>query len=53
MELFKGKYLIEHFSYVDDNGDLHENAPLSETSVNDNFGCEYGCGIFELTKLSS
>jgi hypothetical protein len=53
LELFKEKYHIESFSYVDDQGDLYENVELSEPSIVDNFGCEYGCGIFELTKFSS
>ena len=48
---FTGKYKVDVFSYVDDNGDLHENAVLSESEVQRNFGCVFGCGIFELTKL--
>jgi len=52
LSLFKNKYTIDHFSYVDDTGDLHENVnPDDETSVKKNFRCKYGCGIFEMTKL--
>jgi hypothetical protein len=51
LELFIDKYQIDNFSYVDDRGDLHENVPIAETSIQDNFGCIYGCGIFEMTKL--
>ena len=50
VELLKDRYLIEHFSYVDDNGDLHEDIDLSIDNSNENFGCNYGCGIFEMTK---
>ncbi len=43
-------FRVDAFSYVDDRGDLHENAPLSNDAVATNFGCRYGCGILELTK---
>jgi len=51
LELFNGKYSIEHFSYVDDIGDLHENAELTEMNIANNFNCSYGCGIFEMKKV--
>jgi hypothetical protein len=51
LELCDGKYRIDHFSFVDDNGDLHENAALTAAEINNNFRCHYGCGIFEMTKL--
>jgi hypothetical protein len=41
---------IDDFSYVDDRGDLHEHAALVSPDVEKNFGCNYGCGIFEATK---
>lgn len=50
-ECFDGKYSIDRFSFVDDHGDLHENTPITETDTQNNFGCVYGCGIFEMTKL--
>lgn len=43
-------FRIDAFSYVDDRGDLHEAAALTQDSVAANFQCRYGCGIFELTK---
>jgi SAM-dependent methyltransferase len=49
--VFSEKFRIDHFSYVDDSGDLFEHVPLDEVSVASNFGCTYGCGIFELTKI--
>ena len=51
MKLFNGKYLIVNFSYVDDRGNLHSNVKLNEKSSVSNFGCSYGCGIFELKKI--
>lgn len=51
LELFDGKFQIDHFSFVDDQGDLHENASMTAANKNNNFGCTYGCGIFEMTKL--
>lgn len=44
------KFIIDNFNYVDDSGDLFTNAPLTKESIQSNFNCKYGCGIFELTK---
>ena len=43
-------YIIRSFSYVNDVGDLFENAELTEQSIQSNFSCWYGCGIFVLEK---
>jgi hypothetical protein len=51
LSLFEGKYHIDQFSFVDDKGDLHENIQLQLSDIENNFGCNYGCGIFEMTKL--
>jgi SAM-dependent methyltransferase len=52
--LLKTDYDLISFSYVDDDGNFHENVEFSEEAVMKNFGCEYsrtnGCGIFELQK---
>ena len=48
---FEGKYRIGRFSFIDDRGELHENVSLMHDSVQNNFECRYGCGIFEMTKL--
>ena len=53
LELFVGKYDIDQFSFVDDHGKLHKDEPITGNNVKNNFGCEYGCGIFEMTKLGS
>lgn len=51
LSLFKEKYVVDSFSYVDDKGSLHQNVDLNDSSVENNFNCVYGCGIFELTKI--
>lgn len=51
LDYFGGKYLVDVFSFVDDKGHLHENVALSSDEIRRNFGCRFGCGIFELTKL--
>ena len=52
LSLFAGKFEIDTFSFVDDQGDLHENTALSQDIVANNCGCHYGCGIFEMNKLT-
>jgi len=42
---------VRNFSYVDDAGDLHESVAWDTPEAADNFGCHYGCGIFELERL--
>lgn len=50
LDLFEPDYELIHFSYVDDRGDLYRHVALTPDTVQANFGCRYGCGIFELTK---
>lgn len=50
LDIFLKDYELLSFSYVDDNGDLNEKPELSKENINNNFGCHYGCGIFELRK---
>ncbi|MHB9141032.1 MAG: DUF268 domain-containing protein [Paludibacter sp.] len=45
------KYKLDSFSYVNDNGDIIKNIELNQTEIDNNYGCNYGCGIFELTKI--
>jgi SAM-dependent methyltransferase len=51
LRIIDGRYRILSFSYVDDRGDLFEDVILEETSVKNNFACQYGLGIFELEKM--
>lgn len=50
MRILAGKFKVLRFSFVDDRGDLEEDVALSADVVSSNAGCNYGCGIFELTK---
>jgi SAM-dependent methyltransferase len=50
LALTKENFWLENFHYVDDQGTLHESVSLNQTLLADNFGCLYGCGIFELRK---
>ncbi|XOV90872.1 MAG: DUF268 domain-containing protein [Bacteroidota bacterium] len=49
-ELLLGRYMLDSFSYIDDSGDLHENADVNSKEAGLNFNCTFGCGVFELTK---
>ena len=48
LKLLGENYDVRSFSYVDDAGDLFEDVGLSSHDVAANFGCRYGCGIFDL-----
>lgn len=51
LNLFSEKYDLVSFSLVDDTGDLILNSSVNKPEeVDNNFGCVYGCGIFELRK---
>lgn len=50
LTLFQEKFELIQFSYVDESGDLQENIALTEQVIDNNCGCHYGCGIFELRK---
>lgn len=44
------RYDVHQFSYVDDEGDLHRDVALTPEGIASDFGCTFGCGIFELVK---
>lgn len=50
--MFSSRMRVDRFSFVDDQGDLHDDIVLDGPRQRFNCGCTYGCGIFELTKLS-
>ena len=50
LDIFNKDYDLVTFSYVNDHGDLFENVEFSDENLKNNFGCKYGCGIFELIK---
>ena len=50
-DYFSQSYDIKSFSYVDDAGTLHPYVSLADNpALKNEFGCTYGCGIFELIK---
>jgi len=51
LSLVSENYKIDSFSYVDDKEDLFKNVEFSDEEISRNFGCSYGCGILELTKI--
>mgnify|MGYP002395857445 CR=1 FL=1 len=50
MKMIEERYRLDAFSYVNDDGDLVRDPPLTAEAIRHNFSCHYGCGIFELTK---
>lgn len=53
MEMFKNKFEIISFSYVDDVGNLIKNVNINSIEAENNFNLKYGCGIFELQKITT
>lgn len=50
LEVLSPTYEVIGFSYVDDQGNLHADVSLDAVPMADSFGCNYGCGIFELER---
>jgi SAM-dependent methyltransferase len=50
LALADGKFDLLDFSYVDDEGSLHEQVQLTDDVIEHSLGCWYGCGIFEFRK---
>ncbi|MGE5847975.1 MAG: DUF268 domain-containing protein [Ignavibacteria bacterium] len=50
LNYFSGKYKIQSFSYVNDENQILKDVELNKPNIETNFGCNYGCGIFELLK---
>ena len=49
--MMHGKYRIDSFVYVNDAGDLVRDVSPTGPEAQSNFGCRFGCGIFELTRI--
>ncbi|MFY0607746.1 MAG: DUF268 domain-containing protein [Cyclobacteriaceae bacterium] len=49
VDYFSKAYSIDSFSYVDDAGILFKDIDFNQ-GLEGNFGCNFGCAIFELTK---
>lgn len=50
LEILTDKFNIQCFSYVDDQGNFHNDIELLDATIKNNLGCQLGCGIFELIK---
>lgn len=50
LEIIKDKFTVDSFSYVDDEGEFHSDVDLTIDATAASFFCQYGCGIFILTK---
>ena len=50
IDLLDSDFILENFSYIDDDNIIHTSVELSDTNIQNNFMCNYGCGIFELIK---
>jgi SAM-dependent methyltransferase len=50
IDLFNENFILNSFSYIDDKGDFFEEVSLDQSEIERNWGCNYGCGIFELSK---
>jgi len=50
LDLAKDEFELVGFSYVDDDGMLHESVMLTDDAIRNQFQCVYGCGIFEFKK---
>lgn len=51
LKLIEPKYKIDSFAYIDDVDVLHQNIELDKENISSSFNCNFGCAIFELTKL--
>ena len=50
INIFQNDFQINNFSYVNDFGNLFTDVKLIDLDIKNNYGCNYGCGIFELIK---
>jgi hypothetical protein len=51
LEKFKNNFSVEDFYYVNDKGNLIHPKIFESPEIENNFGCNYGCGIFFLKKI--
>ncbi|SOE23311.1 protein of unknown function, DUF268 [Spirosomataceae bacterium TFI 002] len=51
LNIFKDKYEVLTFSYINDSDKLIIDAELTEEGIRTNYGCKMGCGIFILKKI--
>ena len=50
LKIVSDEFQLNSFAYIDDKGNLHADVKLDNEDTEQNFGCVYGCGVFELKK---
>lgn len=50
LDMVSNDFTVFRFSYITDDNVLHTGVELTESLINTNCGCTYGCAIFELIK---
>lgn len=51
-KMFSEKYELVDFAFVNDSGDMVSQVKLDADAIRTNAGCNFGCGLFELRKVS-
>lgn len=51
IKMYQQLFELITFSYIDDEGNFHENVNLDLNTIETNANCSNGCGIFELRKI--
>ena len=51
LKLIDEEFKLMNFSYVDDFGDFYKSVEINKHNIENNFNCNFGCGIFELKKI--
>ena len=51
LEMFKDRYKINSFGYIDDNNELVNNVEITPELINKCDSFEYGCCLFDLIKI--
>lgn len=49
--ILRESFKLEVFSYIDDAGEIFEDVPIEDALNQPNFGCNFGCGIYEFRRL--
>ncbi|HWN11862.1 MAG TPA: DUF268 domain-containing protein [Pyrinomonadaceae bacterium] len=51
MGMLGDRFAIDSFCYVNDEGALESDVELTPDTISNNLNCDYGCAIFELSKI--
>jgi len=51
LDIARGKFDLICFSFIDDDGNFHENITIDQDKIQSSCGCQYGCGVFEFKKV--